>query len=48
MGLALSRCPSWIGGQGEKGDFSDCRAVLCVLADTRELYPGLGALEDSK
>ncbi len=48
MGLALSHCPSRIGGQGEKRDIGVCHAVPRVSADTQGLYPGLGAQWDSE
>ncbi len=36
-----------VDGAG-KGDFGVCCTILHVSADTRELYPGLGAQEDGK
>ena len=50
-GLWVPPCLAVLRGAADrvgKGTHGDCRAVLCVSADARELYPGLGALRDSK
>ncbi len=42
MGLVLSRCPSWIGGWGEKGDIGVLSRCTSCIGGHTGVVPGPG------